>query len=160
MKTTINRSLFITLLLMGVFALQVAMKAQSELEWKTWNDGFPIAVKKKKIALVDTYTSWCYWCKKMDRDTYTDQKVIDKIKEHFVPIKFNPEDKDTKFELEGKQYTGFELLNILSNKQPSGYPTTYFILPGKKILIEVGYQDAASFSQTLDKILAKSEEKN
>lgn len=142
---------------MGVFAVNTALKVQNELEWKTWNEGFPLAIKKKKIALVDTYTSWCYWCKKMDRDTYSDPKIIEKIKENFIPIKFNPEDKDTKFELEGKQYTGFELLNILSNKQPTGYPTTYFILPGKKILIEVGYLDVATFSQTLDKIIAQKD---
>lgn len=131
-------------------------KPNSELTWYGFNEGYTKAKKNKKIALIDAYTDWCGWCKRMDRDTYSNADIINKLNKDFVPIKFNPEIKDVKYNLDGKEYSGFELLSIISNKQQSGYPTTFFILKSKRVMIEVGYQDAAQFSATLDKILAES----
>ncbi len=133
-------------------------KPTEELKWYDFNEGYQKAKKSKKIALIDTYTDWCGWCKKMDRDTYTKSQIIEKINKNFVPIKFNPEIKDVRYTLEGKEYTGMELLSVISNKQQSGYPTTFFIITKKnRVMIEVGYQDATQFSATLDKILAESQ---
>ncbi len=133
-------------------------KPLEELKWYDFNEGYQKAKKNKKIALIDTYTDWCGWCKKMDRDTYTKSQIIEKINKNFVPIKFNPEIKDIRYTLDGKEYSGMELLSVISNKQQSGYPTTFFIITKKnRVMIEVGYQDATQFSATLDKILAESQ---
>ncbi len=61
-----------------------------ELEWLDFNAGMKKAAKEKKLVLVDMYTDWCGWCK-MDRDTYADPKIIEKINKHCVAVKFNPE---------------------------------------------------------------------
>ncbi|MBI3233120.1 MAG: DUF255 domain-containing protein [Bacteroidetes bacterium] len=131
-------------------------KPAEELQWLGFTEGYAKAKKLKKIALIDTYTEWCGWCKKMDRDTYTNSAIISKVNKEFVPIKFNPEIKDVKYTLDGKEYTGFELLSVISNKQQSGYPTTFFITKKNRVMIEVGYQDATQFSATLDKIIAEN----
>nr|MBP7512354.1 DUF255 domain-containing protein [Bacteroidia bacterium] len=62
-----------------------------ELKWYKWNEGYPVAQKDGKLILVDAYTDWCGWCKKMDRDTYSNPDIIKKLNKHFVVIKFNPE---------------------------------------------------------------------
>ncbi len=62
-----------------------------KLKWLSWNEGYPKAKETGKILLIDMYTDWCGWCKKMDRDTYSKKEVIDLINEHFIPVKFNPE---------------------------------------------------------------------
>ena len=43
---------------------------------------------------MDIYTSWCYWCKVMDKKTYTNSKVISYINSHFYAVKVNAETKD------------------------------------------------------------------
>jgi uncharacterized protein YyaL (SSP411 family) len=129
-----------------------------DVKWQNWNDGYSKAVKNKKIALIDCYTDWCGWCKKMDKDTYAKEDIARKINKYFVPIKFNPE-LAIQYELNGKMYSGRELLAMLSNNQSSGYPTTYFILTKKnRIIIEPGYKDSENFSRILDNVIAQSEE--
>ncbi len=133
------------------------VKPIEDLKWVSWSNGFELAQKKKKIALIDCYTDWCGWCKVMDKKTYSDDGVQRKIYANFIPIKLNPELNET-YTYQGKQYNGQQLLALLSNNTLSGYPTVIFIIPnGKTNLIEmsVGYSDAAQFSKILDEKLAK-----
>ena len=42
-----------------------------------WADALKMAKEQNKHIFVDAYTEWCYWCKVMDKKTFTDAKVID-----------------------------------------------------------------------------------
>lgn len=44
----------------------------------------------KKI-LMDVYTDWCGPCKLMDRETFSNKKVIAFINENYYPVKFDAE---------------------------------------------------------------------
>lgn len=136
-------------------------KKTAELKWLGWNEGYALAKKNKKILLVDCYTEWCGWCKKMDRDTYANEDVIKKINADYVPVKFNPELEAT-YDVGGKKLNGPQLLNLLSNGNHQGYPSTYFIanIGTKDETIDgsaVGYYDAERFGKVLDalKVLKK-----
>src|SRR5689334_3927315 len=76
-----------------------------KLVWMDWNTGYEKAIKTGKIVLVDAYTDWCGWCKRMDRDTYSQPLVIQKINAHFIPIKFNPEIPDKLYKVADQTYT-------------------------------------------------------
>ena len=95
-------------------------KTESELKWLGFNEGYSLAKKKNKIMLVDVYTDWCGWCKRMDRDTYTKADIIESLNKDFVVIKFNPEVQNMSYEFEGKKYDGQQLAGVISNYQING----------------------------------------
>ena len=56
-----------------------------------------------QIYFVDFYTSWCKYCIKMDRETFTDPTVAKILNKYYYPVKFNAESSGT-FTWHGKSY--------------------------------------------------------
>ena len=129
-----------------------------KVDWNSWNEGYQKGLNSDKAILVDVYTDWCGWCKKMDKTTYSNGKVVQKIEEHFVPIKFNPEEKKT-YTIDGREVNGRQLLKIISNGKHSGYPSTYFLFPDQRKIQGVsGYKGPADFQKTLSKMITFKEQ--
>ncbi len=150
---------FLAILVMAIFC---SFKSVTDdgLKWYSWNEGYPLAVKSKKIILVDAYTDWCGWCKKMDRDTYSNVDVIKKLNKHFIVIKFNPELRDLTYNVDSIQYSARDFFGQLSRGENTGFPTTYFIDPQKKsLMIDPGYHDASSFLQILERVIDDAKKK-
>jgi len=65
-----------------------------------WNENFQSAVeeskKTNKPMFVYFGTSWCYYCKQLESETFTNQDVQNKIAENYIPVKV---DGDTNPEL-------------------------------------------------------------
>ena len=81
-----------------------AQKKTQQPNWREFGAGLKEAEKHEKPVVVDVYTSWCGWCKRMDRTTYADEEVLDYMEEAFVPIKMNAESKDRAV-YAGEEYT-------------------------------------------------------
>ena len=65
-----------------------------KIQWLKLTD---VAIKMKeqsKPIIIDLFTDWCYWCKVMDKKTYTNSKVIAYINEHFYSAKVNAETRE------------------------------------------------------------------
>src|ERR1019366_1427695 len=63
----------------------------SEIGWKKGYDTAAAEAKSSgKLIMIDMYTDWCVWCKRLDSDTYPAAEVV-KQSEKFVPIKLNAE---------------------------------------------------------------------
>jgi len=110
--------------------------------WKDWNSGLKDAAAANKPVLVDVYTDWCTWCKRMDADVYTKPEVKQYIAEHFVTVKLNAE-YTTQAKYEGKAYTSRTLAERF---RVNGYPTTIFLKSdGTHIANVPGYIPADRF---------------
>ncbi len=85
-----------------IAALLLLGGSQAQVKWQTID-----AASKSKIGekmyLVDFYTDWCGYCKKMDRETFNDPTVIKIIKKYFFPVKFNAEGSNS-FDWFGQTY--------------------------------------------------------
>ena len=44
-----------------------------------------------KVLLLDFETEWCVWCKKLDENTYTDQRVKNFAKNFYISMKIDAE---------------------------------------------------------------------
>ena len=90
-----------------------------------------LSAQKPKKLVIDVYTDWCSWCKKMDKTTYQNEGVIQQINEDFYFIKLNAETKDSIF-FDNKMFTyqNQYKVNELALALLSGhmsYPSTVFL---------------------------------
>ena len=88
------------------------------------------ARKENKKVIIDVYTDWCGWCKKMDKGAYSNSDIKEIIEDDFIFVKLNAEGNG-KNKYNGKSYTDSELAAYF---QVSGYPTTVFLEPDGKVI--------------------------
>ncbi|MBX9877107.1 MAG: thioredoxin family protein [Candidatus Obscuribacterales bacterium] len=50
------------------------------------------AKREQKLVLIDVYTDWCGWCKRLDRDVYSNARIAQYVDSQFVPLKMDAED--------------------------------------------------------------------
>ncbi len=122
---------------------------RTELRWFAWNQGTAEASASKRPILVDVYTDWCGWCKRMDRDVYSREDVRGYLKRYFVVVKLDAESSD-EANYGGRTLTARALAQQL---RVSGYPTTVFLRAnGEHIASVPGYIPADRFKLMLQYI--------
>ena len=119
---------------------------RSDLTWLSWNAGMAEASATKRPILIDVYTDWCGWCKRMDREVYARDDVRGYLNDHFTLVKLNAESLD-EVVYDGHKLTGRGLAQYL---RVSGYPTTIFLKSnGEHIANVPGYVPADRFKLML-----------
>lgn len=119
------------------------------LNWLSYNEGLTLAEKENKYVLINFYTDWCGYCKKMDREAYSDKEIIKTISQNFVTIKINAE-AESKVVENGKEITERELAKLY---QVSGYPTIWFLESDRKRIAPLpGYVPPQQFKIVLNYI--------
>lgn len=133
---------FWTILIVSALAVTAFADA---VKWQTdYNAALALAKKEKKIVMVDVYTDWCGWCKRLDKDVYANPDIQTKLSKSFVSVKVNPE----------KSRQGMELARNFGTR---GYPHIVFLDgEGKKIGEIGGYLPVDQFGKQLDAIASKS----
>src|SRR5262245_47445683 len=97
-----------------VLALGVAPRAQAAeskgVAWGGWDSGLREASATKRPVLVDVYTDWCGWCRRMERDVYARSDVRDYLARRFVTVKLDAESNGAA-QYEGEATTSRALAN-------------------------------------------------
>ncbi|MEZ4829496.1 MAG: thioredoxin family protein [Bacteroidia bacterium] len=126
-----------------------SISADAQIQWMTIEQAALAAQKDHKKILVDVYTDWCGWCKKLDKDTYTDPKVIEYIRKNYHAVKLNAEQKEDitvggvtyKYVASGRRGYHELAANMLNGRM--SYPSTVFFDHQLNIITNVpGYHDA------------------
>lgn len=130
----------------------------TEVVWYDMTEGYIKAKKEKKLLLVDVYTDWCYWCKVMDKYTYTNKGIIQKMSDYVVAVKFNPE-KNGQHVVESDTLNSYQLSRFLAKGgRIPGYPTTFVwkdFTKSSDINAYSGYLDSTQLNDVLNKRISQ-----
>jgi thioredoxin-related protein len=110
-----------------------APETHTHINWVTMEEAAELANTKPRKVLVDVYTDWCGWCKRMDKATYEDEAVVKYINEHFYGVKFDAEQREAVV-LGGRTFNfrsdagrrGVHELAVAMMDGKMSYPTTIF----------------------------------
>ncbi len=132
------------LLLAAAGPLAAAEKTESHtagIAWHSYAEGLKLAAETGKPLLVAFHADWCKFCRKMERETFTDSDVIRRINREFVPVSVDVDrEKD-----------------VAARYNVQSLPTIWFLQKdGKPIDYLPGYVEAPFLRQVLDYLASGS----
>ena len=111
-----------------------SFKPAEEVKWVDFNTGYSIAMKKKKVMLIDVYTDWCGWCKKLKRNTFSDKQIGTFFNNNFINVAIDAEKG------EGP--------NLAQKYRVNGFPTLLVVdKNGEVISSSSGYMESDGLMQ-------------
>ena len=122
-----------TLILLLIILMSIPVIAQNGVRWYSIEEAEKLYNKSPKPFFIDTYTDWCGWCKKMDKETFTNSVIAEILNNKFYPVKFDAEGKENvtflgqTFINDGKAGRAHQLAVALLQGQLS-YPTVVFMV--------------------------------
>lgn len=122
---------------------------KEEINWITIEEAYALNQENPKKIIVDIYTDWCGWCKRMDATTYSNPIIVKYINENFYAVKFDAEQKEdvtilgTTFKFVGEGRRGYHELAAALLQGKMSYPTTVFLDETFNMIQPIpGYLDA------------------
>ena len=116
------KNLLLTLLLLPTFVLP---SYAEQVNWQTWSaQTLEHAREQNRFILINLTATWCQYCKKMEKVTYQDSKVLAELNRNFIAIKAD----EAKFPEIAKRFSQI------------GRPGTIILnSDGKTVLAKTGY---------------------
>ncbi|WP_460892756.1 thioredoxin family protein [Rufibacter soli] len=112
-----------------------------KLQWLTLPQALEKAKSHPKKILIDVYTDWCGYCKRMDKQVYQHPEVVARLNKDYYVVKLNAELRDP-VAINGKtyrympEYRAHELALSLLNGEMS-YPSTVFLNEKQQVMERV-----------------------
>lgn len=153
MKSISLPKLFFLACLFGIFGFQFmnaqtmtaaqaaeAPGEQAKIEWLTFEEAMKKMDKEPRKVMIDVYTDWCGWCKRMDATTFHHPEIVQYVNENYYAVKLDAEQKADinfagrayKFVANGRR--GYHELAAELMAGRMSYPTVVYLDESKKVL--------------------------
>ncbi len=151
-------------LLTFFFAVELAFNCFSQttattgINWITWEEAIALNQKSPKKIVVDVFTDWCGWCKKMDKGAFMDPAVAAYVNEKFYAVKLNAEQRaDILFNTEVFKFVpsetgrgGVHALAYALLDGKMGYPSMVYLNEKyERIMISPGFKESPDMMKEL-----------
>jgi thioredoxin-related protein len=131
----------------------------SNVKWYSIEEAEKLNKQQPRKIMVDVYTDWCGWCKKMDKETFNHPVIAEYINENYYPVKLDAESKEeitfngTTYKFVAQGSRGYhELAAGLLNGKMS-YPSIAYMNEKMELLGAVpGYMTAPAIEPLLNYI--------
>lgn len=142
--------------LVAVFILSAISAKAQDVNWLSFEEAIKLNKTTPKPILVDLYTDWCGWCKRMDASTYKNDVIVKYINDNFYAVKMDGEGKKDitfkgktfKFVQQGRSKY-HELAAAIMNGKMSYPSTAFFNAEEQMIQVVPGYLDKVKFEKIL-----------
>jgi len=135
-----------------IATFSVTLSSQNRVQWLTWEQAMEKSKVEKRKLVVDIYTDWCGWCKKMDKATFQNDKIARYINDNYYAVKMDGEsrkeivfnDKVYKYQKSGRR--GYHELPAALMQGKMSYPTVVFLDETFNVIQPIpGFQNAQNF---------------
>lgn len=141
-----------TLFLSSLFSVNFAQEQPVEqIDWIDIETAQERLKNEPRKLLIDVYTNWCGWCKKMDASTFRHPEIVDYVNKHYYAVKLNAESKQD-ISFNGETYVNpnpekkrptHQLASLAAVKGRLSYPTIVYLDENLQMLSPVpGFLDA------------------
>lgn len=124
----------LTLFFLFVTSFLVANNPSPEkINWISFEKAIELNKTNPKPILIDVYTDWCGWCKRMDAATYDNKTIATYINKNFYAVKFDAEQKEAitfkgqTFNYQKSGRSGVHELAYALLQGKMSYPSTVFL---------------------------------
>lgn len=142
----------VPIIIFSIF-LAIQVRAQAPVKWYSFEEAIELQKVEQRKIVIDVYTEWCGWCKRMDKSTFQKTHIANYLNENYYPVKLDAEQKEDinfagqKFSFidkgKGRSYHEFALA---VTKGQLSYPTLVFIDESMNIIQSIpGFRTAQEF---------------
>lgn len=144
----------LSLLLLSIFISVSGIAQNAKINWLTLEEAYQKVQTQPKKVLIDVYTDWCGWCKVMDKNTFTDPKVVDYVNKNYYAVKFDAESRadvkigNTVYKFDAASRANQAAIALLQGKM--SYPSIVYLDDKFNMIQPIpGYMDAKAFHQLI-----------
>jgi thioredoxin-related protein len=141
-------------------------EAPPAIKWVELDAGLDAAQASGKHIMIDVYTDWCGYCKKLDAETYSQAGVRQILAESYVSVKLKGDSgKRLKVQFQPLEANGKVLLQFVATDSAAaseqgisrqalkvrGFPTIAFLSSDGKLITKYdGYLNAEQFTHMIN----------
>ena len=120
-------------LLSTILLFTIALNAQDGIKWHSLTEAIELNKAEPRNFIIDVYTDWCGWCKRMDAQTFSNQIIADYVNENYYAVKFNAEQKgtitvgDREYKFVDNGSRGYHDMAVILTKGRLSYPTIVYL---------------------------------
>lgn len=130
---------------------------EEKINWVSIEEANKLRQLEPRKIMIDVYTDWCGWCKRMDATTFSDPKLVKYVNANYYAVKLDAEQKEP-ITVGGKTYVyvanGRRGYNEIAHEMLQGkmsYPTIVFLDESMNMIQPLaGYRDAETLQPILE----------
>lgn len=143
-------------LIIFVLSLVAVVNAQEKIKWHTLPEAIELNKNEPRKFMIDVYTDWCGWCKRMDATTFSNDTIVSYVNKNFYAVKFDAEMKES-MQLGDRVYKfvdnggrGYHEVAVILTKGKLSYPTIVYLDEElRHIRVEPGYKTVEGLASRL-----------
>jgi len=118
--------------LLGISQIAIA-QSTTEVKWYSLEEAVALAEKEPKKIFIDVMTVWCGWCKKMDREVFSQEDIANILNAEYYAVRLDAQQKEDiefqgetfKYEMYGQK--GFNRFAVELLRGKMGFPSLVFL---------------------------------